>query len=401
MVSWKRTYWVVWTANLVTAVGMMSFLPFFPGHLQALGLEDPDQVAAWAGAIFGAAPLAAAVMTPIWAALGDRFGRRLMAVRAMLGICLFVGAMALATQPWHLFLLRLGQGAFAGFIAPSITLVSVVAPSHRQGEITGSLQTALAIGAVIGPVIGGLVVPTLGMEMVFLGVSVASVASAALVWLLAQENSEHRQSVTEKMSPGSVLLAGVSDLRAVLALPRLRSALILVFWMILGAGATSPLLQIFVEELGTPPGQSERWTGYLVSTFAAVHIVAMPLWGRYGDRRGFRTALQRCSSLGVVALFLHAATPNLAVLFGARVLLGVAMAGLTPLAYGLAATEVAVERRGGAIGAVFSARTLAISISAILGGVLSQYLGLRGLFILGGVLLLAARIFPSKAVTGD
>ena len=32
--AWKRTHRAVWVANLATAVGMMSFLPFFPSHLE-------------------------------------------------------------------------------------------------------------------------------------------------------------------------------------------------------------------------------------------------------------------------------------------------------------------------------------------------------------------------------
>ena len=37
MAGWRRTYWTVWTANLVTAIGMMSFLPFFPSLLEEMG----------------------------------------------------------------------------------------------------------------------------------------------------------------------------------------------------------------------------------------------------------------------------------------------------------------------------------------------------------------------------
>ena len=40
------------------------------------------------------------------------------------------------------------------------------------------------------------------------------------------------------------------------------------------------------------------------------------------------------------------------------------------------------------MGAVFSARTLAVASSAMVGGALSQLVGIRGLFALGAVLLL-------------
>ena len=76
MSSWKRTYWVVWTANLTTAVGMMSFLPFFPSHLKSLGLTDPNEIAAGTGVIFGAAPLAIALSSMAGGFLSRYLGLR-------------------------------------------------------------------------------------------------------------------------------------------------------------------------------------------------------------------------------------------------------------------------------------------------------------------------------------
>lgn len=129
MAPWKRTYWVVYAANLIVALGMMSFLPFFPSFLEELGVHDRAAVQRWSGITFGAAPLAAAVMGPVWGSIGDRFSRKLMVLRSMLAITLFVGAMGFARTPWELLILRLLQGVFSGFVPPSVTLVSVAACS--------------------------------------------------------------------------------------------------------------------------------------------------------------------------------------------------------------------------------------------------------------------------------
>ncbi|MCB9916127.1 MAG: MFS transporter [Planctomycetes bacterium] len=399
MSSWQRTYWVVWVSNLVTAAGMMSFLPFFPSHLQHLGVEDTGQRALWAGLIFGGAPFAASLMTPLWGALGDRYGRRLMTVRAMLAITVFVGAMAWATTPWQLFVLRLCQGVFSGFVAPSITLVSVIAPVERQGLVAGSLQTAMSLGAVVGPLLGGLAGPALGLEPVFLAVAAASAVSAALVWFLAEENSEDRQRDDGTRRPLEVLAGSLRDLRAVLDHAGMRRALLLVFVMILGVGATNPLLELYVEELGEPLASTERVTGLLVSAMAVVNLVAMPAWGHYGDRAGHLKALALSGWLGCAALLANALSPDVWTLGAARVALGAAMAGSMPLAYGLAAAAIPVQRRGGALGAVFSARTLAIALSSWSGGALAGLVGIRGLFYGGAGILLV--LLVALALRGD
>ena len=395
MSSWKRTYWVVWVANLVTAIGMMSFLPFFPAHLAELGVPEED-IPLWAGVIFGAAPLVASIMTPIWSALGDRYGRRLMTVRAMIAITVFVGAMALATEAWQLLALRLGQGCFSGFIAPSITLVSVVAPARRQGSVAGSLQTALALGSVIGPLLGGVMIVSYGLESIFAGVACASFFSACLVWFLAKENAEDRLVVERGLTPLEILRSSLHDLAEVWRNPALRDGLNLLFWMILGIGASNPLLLLFVEELGAGPERAEFLVGLLFSFAAGVNLVAMPLWGKLGDRFGHALALRRCSVLVFLSLLLHAFTPSLTGLFVLRFFLAGALAGASPLAYGLTATEIPVVHRGSAMGAVFSARTLAFSISAMVGGFASYLIGIRGLFLAGALILLMALIRGSR-----
>ena len=390
MQNWKRTYWAVWVANFITATGMMSFLPFFPRHLESLGLTERSDIELWTGLVFGAAPLAAAVMTPVWGALGDRIGRKAMVARAMFAITIFVGGMSFVTTPQGLFFMRLGQGVFSGFVAPSITLVSVSAPADRQGRITGSLQTAIALGAVIGPLLGGILAADVGMGVIFRVVAVAAALGALLVLFLAKEDAGARQKVSRlERTPKALLQAAVSDLKAAFAIRELRGVVVFLFFLQFGMGITNPLMELFVRDvLGGDSPDVARVTGSLFSSMALINLFAMPWWGSYGDKVGHSKALGLCSLLASLALGLHAVVPTIALLFIVRMFLGAGMAGASPCAYGLAATELPVERRGGGMGLVFSSRTLALSLSAMCGGWLSEWVGIRGLFVVGALVIL-------------
>ena len=390
MQNWKRTYWAVWVANFITATGMMSFLPFFPRHLESLGLTERSDIELWTGLVFGAAPLAAAVMTPVWGALGDRIGRKAMVARAMFAITIFVGGMSFVTTPQGLFFMRLGQGVFSGFVAPSITLVSVSAPADKQGRITGSLQTAIALGAVIGPLLGGILAADVGMGVIFRVVAVAAALGALLVLFLAKEDAGARQKVSRlERTPRALLQAAVSDLKAAFAIRELRGVVVFLFFLQFGMGITNPLMELFVRDvLGGDSPDVARVTGSLFSSMALINLFAMPWWGSYGDKVGHSKALGLCSLLASLALGLHAVVPTIALLFIVRMFLGAGMAGASPCAYGLAATELPVERRGGGMGLVFSSRTLALSLSAMCGGWLSEWVGIRGLFVVGALVIL-------------
>lgn len=411
MPSWKRTYWAVWVANLVTSIGMMSFLPFFPGHLRELGLEDPDSIARWSAAIFGAAPFTAGIMMPIWGAIGDRYGRKVMVLRAMFAICVFVGLMSFAETPLQLFLLRVGQGLFTGFVAPSVTLVSVSAPEDRQGQVTGSLQTALALGSIAGPFLGGLLSVSIGVRGVFSWVALCAFVSALCVAFFAHEDAAQRREPTgEPFSLGELLRSSSRELAHVLENPTLKVAVLLTFLLQFGIGATNPLLELHVGELlaGSDnlarrvleplfgeldaAGLQRLSTSAMFGGMSLLTLIGMPLWGRRGDRVGHERTLLASAALSAVALCLHAVAPLVSVLFVARLALGGAGAGLAPSAFGIVAREVGVDRRGGAIGAVVSARTFAISVGAILGGQLVPWIGIRGLYWLGAAVVSVAAL---------
>ena len=387
MTPWQRTYWVVFVANLVTAIGMMSFLPFFPGILEELGVTDVEERMLWTGVLFGAAPLAASVMGPVWGSLGDRFGRKLMVIRALLAIAVFVGAMGLATHPVELLALRLAQGCFSGFIPPSITLVSVSTPRELQGRVTGSLQAALPAGMIAGPLVGEWLFSRFGTDGLFAFVACAAGTSAFLVALFASEDASLRITV-ERFSPVSVLSSTIDDLRKLMANVRIRRAIYLLFAIQFGVGATNPLLQLFVEDIvGGSSDQASQWTAYLFSAFAVAALVASPIWGRVCDRIGHGRALAIAAVATALLLGLQAFVTAFLVLLVLRVLLGLITPGANISSFGLAATETSEENRGGAFGAVFSARTFAVSVGSVAGGAISAAIGVRGLFVASGLVV--------------
>lgn len=378
MESWKRTYWAIWFSNLITAVGMMSILPFFSSHLEALGMTDRASISVWTGVIFGAAPLMAAFTGPFWGALGDRYGRRLMVVRSMLAIVIFVGAMRWASSPWELLVLRAAQGCFSGFYPPSITLVSTQAPADQQARLAGSLATGMIWGGIMGPVFGEFLRGQVGVQQVYLGVSVLAALAVLVVLLFVREDHTTRQSSTRRASPWR-------DLRELRGNSELRSAVLLLFWIQFALGASTPQLELYVGELES--SFLEPSAAWLFSALAVANLVAMSRWGRYGDLRGHQRALTLCTIWSGAALVLHALAPGYEVLLVARVMLGLAAAGSGPLAFGVAAAATSVDRRGGAFGVVFSARALAGALSAMAGGWISAWIGVRGLFLAGAVVV--------------
>jgi DHA1 family multidrug resistance protein-like MFS transporter len=394
--GWRRTFWVVFAANLVAAAGLMSFLPFFPTLLESLGMQDAHARAVWSGILFGAAPLSAGFSGPLWGSVGDRYGRKLMVVRSLLGLALFVGLMAYARSAWELLLLRILQGMVSGYMAPSLTLVSVAAPADRQGRVTSWIQTASTLGTIAGPMIGVFLLAQAEIASVFLVTAGAGLVSAALVGFLAVEEERPRPA-GPRASLGALCAESFGDLAALWRNARLRQGILLYAAVHFALGATNPLMEFLVEDVqgGDDPTRVTSLTGTLFSTLALAAIAATPAWGRLGDRLGHAFALRCSSALSALALIAHALVPSYAWLFAVRLLFGLASPGASASVFGLAAVESDAGARGAAMGAVFSARCFALSLGSFLAGSLTAVLGIRGLFAVAG-LGIALALFPGR-----
>src|SRR6267378_7031464 len=95
--TWRRTLFALWVAEFFTMLGISMFLPFLPLYLRQLGVTEPGELRTMSGLIFAAPFFAATVATPFWGFLGDRHGRKLMVVRAALGLTIAAVLMGLAT----------------------------------------------------------------------------------------------------------------------------------------------------------------------------------------------------------------------------------------------------------------------------------------------------------------
>ena len=109
-----------------------------------------------------------AVLLLTGAALGDRFGRRLM---FSIGIGIFTlasAAAALAPSATALDIARAVQGVGGAIVTPlTLTLLSAAVPAHRRGLALGAWGGIGGLAVAIGPLVGGAVVSGISWHWIF------------------------------------------------------------------------------------------------------------------------------------------------------------------------------------------------------------------------------------------
>ncbi|SRR5579884_1465609 len=398
MMQWQKNLYALWTAQFLAMVGLTLIAPFIPLFIGTLGVRRIEDVERWSGLLFAAPFLAQALMAPAWGVVGDRYGRKSMVMRALVGIGSTNFLSAFVQRVEQLLALRAIQGGVSGFVAATNALVSASIPRDRVGAAMGFLQTSLTAGGVVGPLIGGALADLVGYRRVFVINGLMCWLAAGVVLRYVREPGGER---VPRAGPG--VRAHVTSF---LGSPTLRTVGLLLVASQAAVWAIEPIFPVFVGTLGVPPDRVATVAGALFSVTGIASIAGAPLWGRSSDRIGEGRVLALVLWGACAAYAAQAWVRSPVSLFALRAVLGFFIGGLMPPLYALVARLTPPARLGGMMGVTSSAITAGNLAGPLLGGMLSAAIGIRPVFVVAAAMLAISALgtrglVPERAGGGD
>lgn len=371
--GWQRNLAAVWTAQALTIVAFSFVFPFIPLYVQTLGVSGATEAVQWAGLINAASAVSMSIVQPIWGSLSDRWGKRPMIIRSMVGGSITVILMGVVQTPLQLLIVRLVQGAIAGSVAASTALVATGTPKEKLGFALGIMQVAMFFGMSIGPLLGGVIADTFGYRAPFYVAGALCMLGVAIVVKFVRENFTRPTAET----PTTGIWAGSRILFAMALFPILVGV---IFMIQFGGVIISPVLAIFVADLS---GNDNAATiaGVVLGATGAVSAASALAIGRVSDRVGHMVILPICLAGAAIAYLPQAFVRDVWQLLTLRMLLGVFLGGLMPSANALVARTVPQERRGAAFGLTSMASSSANAVGPLLAAFITTHWGVRAVFL--------------------
>ncbi len=383
--NWKRNLWIVWMAEFLAIMGFSSTAPIYTYFIQYLGVDDA-LIARWSGAVIAISSISMGVLGPVWGALGDRHGRKVMVMRAMFGGAVIIGLQGLSQDVWQFAALRLIQGALTGTVTAATALVVSNTPREHLGETLGKLQLAVFLGQAIGPTTGGFVADTLGYRATFWVTAIYLLIAGAMILFLVRE---HFVPSPEALQ-GSLFTRMRKDIGAIFAGSLLGLVLSLRFALRVGLNVTSPTIPLIVQDL-MPKSTLLGSASGLLSTISGISsAVAAPLVGRWADRGNSRILLLESALLCAIALFIQAVAPAYALLVLAQFVLGLGVGGTIAVLSAYIGRMAPEGRAGTAFGLDAMAVALAGAVGPSVGGWLSDTVSRRAPLWAGGIAMVLA-----------
>lgn len=371
---WKKNLYVLFVTELLAVTGFLMVVPFISLYVEQLGASF-GSVEFWAGVAFSVLPLTRIIAGPIWGALADRFGRKLMVQRAMFGGTLVMGLMAFVHSTEQLVFLRALQGIITGTVVAANTLVAASAPPEHNGYAMGLMQSSVWIGASAGPLAGGVIADLFGFRVGFyLSAGCLFLAGLGVTFFVHEQfepTGGNRLSRREIFGDWlSVLrLPGMREILSMRLLIRSRMTVLLAF------------LPLFVAGLLASQTRVSTVTGLATGVTAACGALSAAYLGRIGDRVG-HSRLLLAGALGVTlgyALIGLLVSQEWQLIF-LSAMIGIALGSVGPSTKALLNQAAPADQMGSVYGVDASITSMGRVVLPLLGSAVVGVAGLRSVF---------------------
>jgi DHA1 family multidrug resistance protein-like MFS transporter len=379
--GWRQTLWAMVAVQFIMSLSVTVIAPILPLFLPDIGVHEAAAIDVWAGVLNSASFLLSAMLAPVWGVLSDRYGRKLMVLRASIGISTVYCIISLVTSPWQLLGLTMLAGCFGGFSVSAVSLVASQVPEQRLGYALGWLSTAQMVGGLMGPVAAGTVADLAG------GYRVVFLFTGGLAALAALGAARF---VHEQRQAGRGPRGGWRRQVAVLATARGLPVLLTVLLMAqVGVRSVVPVITLFVADLTGPVAALATLAGFAASVTGIADVIASPFLGRRSDTLGYRRVLLISLTGAALCTLPMAWAGSYQVFLAERFAVGLFIGGILPTTNALIARSVQASDRGAVFGASATASLLGAFLGPLMGGSVAGAFGLRLVFVATGLLFLA------------
>jgi MFS family permease len=155
----------------------MPLMPLFVGQLHGYG----PGLALYAGLVGSITGFSNMISSPILGRLSDRIGPEWILGVCLVGASLMFIPQALVHNVWQLFAARFGLGIFMGGLLPTVNaLIGKYSPMGMESRAYSFNTSAMSLGNMTGPVVGGAISGLLIIQQIFIISSVLLMLNA--IW---------------------------------------------------------------------------------------------------------------------------------------------------------------------------------------------------------------------------
>ncbi len=376
---WLRNVILITISQFFGQVAFCSAMTFMPFWFKDVAMiKDQGDLSMYVAFYNTAGNLTFCILSPVWGVLGDRYGRRLMLLRATLGGAILTPLMAFISSPTLMVCHRLALGALVGTVTAAQTLIVTTTPQKYLTISLGAASAGMFAGLMGGQFLGGEMVSRFGFFHTFIWCGVLLGISTVLILF----TKEDFHPVVRKKSSRSGLFR--------FRMPKFgRAGLLLLLFVFMGFSRDidGPFLPQLVMEVSKNSADALRWTGWINGLCALGGMLSGLILGYAASKIPLIKVLTCVIAIAGFMRILLTFAPNTELILCERFLQVLAAGGMEPLFQAWLAGVSRPQNHSKMLGWSATARSTGWMTGSMAGGSMAYIFGgVQGLFLVSGIL---------------
>ncbi|WP_028784194.1 MFS transporter [Thalassobacillus devorans] len=367
---WTRPFIFLLLGNLFTFMSFQMLLPNLPPYIESIGGNKME-----IGLVTTMFSIAAILIRPFIGHILMTKERKVLVLAGSLSLLLMTLLYPITQVVLILLILRFAHGLAWGWSTTTNGTAAVdIVPRKRVGEGMGYFGLSITIGMIIAPSLGIFLYQHYTFNLL-IWISAALGIVAILLFSLTSfhtpANVKENQEAPPKFSFAGSLIEKRSWYPA-----------LVTFFTTFGYGSIVTYIVIF----GTERGLDGTYLFYLFNALFAT--ISRPVTGRYFDRKGPWNLIMVCTLIAFIAMWILAIADSNMHLIIAGALFGLGYGSMMPAFQAWVISKTTTARSGIANGMFYSSIDLGIGLSAVVLGVIYQFVETATLFKISSFLFL-------------
>jgi DHA1 family multidrug resistance protein-like MFS transporter len=354
---------------------IMPILPYYAENMGATATHLGLLTGMYAGMQF--------LFAPVWGRISDRWGRKPVMLLGLFGFALTFAGFGLSTELWMMFVSRAISGLITSATMPTVMAYIADTTDHQsRGSGMSLLGSAMGLGAIFGPVIGGFM-SEYGPSTPFFFSAALSLAVAVFAWIFLPESLSGQARAAAKMQTGQQ--SPFLDVFRLLGTPvgfMLILALLTSFGISQMEGSSALFYKARIDAGGKEMGVIFMVMGAV--SFLTQFLLVGRAINKLGEQKTFLLSL-----LGVaLAFLLYQFISSLATAIPVVIVMGFCSSFFSPALNTMVSNRTADTEQGRTMGVMNSYYSLGRMIGPICGGIIFDHLGIQMPFYFASVIML-------------
>ncbi len=379
-ISWKKNLFCIWLAQILSLAGFAGIMPFMPLFMrEQFHITDERQLGIWIAAFTFCSMCSFSIATPVWGVLSDKYGRKVMLLRAHFAAGILFPLMYFMPSAGCLLALRGFCSFFTGTVTAAQTLIATGTPEEHHGFALGLLSSAMWTGNMIGFLVGAMVVNCFGFFGGFLVCGILYLIGGFLILFFVHENFHAPEKVKIKV-PFREKMGHIFGMPF---------GLLLLLFCLMGLARRfdDPYISLIVSNVGGAE-DAVLHTGYICAAAAFGGFLSGMFLGRLCDKYPAGKIATPFILLAAGTMIWQYCSASLWMLGIARFLHFSAAGLLEPAFQTMLSRMTTPETRGMYFGLSSSFRTFGVMLAAAFSGGVAGLFGVNAVFIGSCILFL-------------